>query len=142
MARFFAEVTYYSDTPFGEPSIRGPFAFPDEERDSLLPPAVVASLSALRKEIQDLEQASPPAPPMACAVAEGERVDQRVLLRGNPRGLGDPVPKQFPVVLAGDRQPAIARGSGRKELAEWLTRPDHALTSWGHGEPDLAVALW
>ncbi len=129
MARFFAEVTYHGDTPFGKPSIRGPFAFPDEERDSLLPPAVVASLSALRKEIQDLEQASPPAPPMACAVAEGERVDQRVLLRGNPRGLGDPVPKQFPVVLAGDRQPVITRGSGRKELAEWLTRPDHALTS-------------
>ena len=128
-ARFFAEVTYYLDTPFGKPSIRGPFAFPDEERDSLLPPAVVASLSALRKEIQNLEQSAPPAPPMACAVAEGERVDQRVLLRGDPRSLGDLAPKQFPVVLAGDRQPAIARGSGRKELAEWLTRPDHALTS-------------
>ncbi len=128
-ARFFDEVTYYLDTPFGKPSIRGPFAFSDEERDTLLPAAVVASLSALRKEIQNLEQSAPPAPPMACAVAEGERVDQRVLLRGDPRSLGDLVPKQFPVVLAGDRQPDIARGSGRKELAEWLVRPDHALTS-------------
>ena len=39
------------------------------------------------------------------------------------------MPKQFPVVLAGARQTPVTRGSGRKELGEWLTKPSHLLTS-------------
>ena len=31
-------------------------------------------------------------------------------------------------MLAG-QQPTIRDGSGRRELAEWLTRPDHPLTA-------------
>lgn len=127
-ARFFFEVSHFSGSS-EEPSIKGPFSLSAEERDSLLPKEAVDSLASLRKELAALKKASPPQPPMAGAVTEGESVQQRVLLRGNHRNPGEVVPKQFPVVLAGDQQTAIAQGSGRKELAEWLTQTDHALTS-------------
>ena len=39
------------------------------------------------------------------------------------------MPKQFPVVLAGAQQTPVTQGSGRKDLAEWLTKPSHMLTS-------------
>jgi hypothetical protein len=39
------------------------------------------------------------------------------------------VPRRFPIILAGETQPPITEGSGRKALAEWLTRPDNPLTA-------------
>lgn len=42
---------------------------------------------------------------------------------------GEDAPKQFLRIIAGDRQPPIIKGSGRLELAEWLTQPDHPLTA-------------
>ena len=39
------------------------------------------------------------------------------------------VPKRFPLVLVSDRQPSITRGSGRKELADWLAAPANPLTA-------------
>ncbi len=35
----------------------------------------------------------------------------------------------FPRILAGEGQPPIREGSGRRELAQWLCRPDHPLTA-------------
>jgi hypothetical protein len=39
------------------------------------------------------------------------------------------VPRRFPIVLAGDKQPPITTGSGRPELAAWLTDPKNPLTA-------------
>jgi hypothetical protein len=39
------------------------------------------------------------------------------------------VPRGVPKALTGTEPLAIAAGSGRKELARWLTRPDNALTA-------------
>ena len=55
--------------------------------------------------------------------------DVRIHVRGDYRRLGDTVPRHFPTILAGEHQPAITAGSGRRELAEWLTRPDNPLTA-------------
>jgi hypothetical protein len=71
----------------------------------------------------------PPEPDMACAVQEGERVHQKVFVRGDYNSLGADAPPAFPVVLSGDGPPPAVKGSGRLELAEWLTRPDHPLTA-------------
>ncbi len=77
-------------------------------------------LAFLTQRIAEAEAAVPPEPPMANCVAEGERVNQRVFVRGSHKNLGDPVSKRFPLVFAGTGQAPIESGSGRLELARWL----------------------
>ena len=67
--------------------------------------------------------------PMAYAMAEGTPADARIQRRGEPDEPGDAVPRGFIAVLGGASLPAAVAGSGRLELAEWLTRPDHPLTA-------------
>ncbi len=67
--------------------------------------------------------------PKAMAVAEGQPDDLPVMLRGSHLTPGAIAPRGVPAVLA-SRQPAIAeRSSGRRELADWLARPDHPLAA-------------
>src|SRR5262249_50009478 len=84
----------------------------------------------LKKKLKDLKENAPPEPPMACAVEEGDPVDQKVFIRGDYNSPGEDAPKTFPKVLtiaAPASQPAS--GSGRLALAEWLTQPNHPLTA-------------
>ncbi|MBX9584651.1 MAG: PSD1 and planctomycete cytochrome C domain-containing protein [Gemmataceae bacterium] len=55
--------------------------------------------------------------------------DVKVHVRGRYDRLGDLVPRGFPAAVKVANPPAVAAGSGRKELADWLTRPDHPLTA-------------
>lgn len=68
--------------------------------------------------------------------------DPRVFIRGNPARPGNPVPRQFPRILAGNSRQPFANGSGRLELADSIT--SHPLVArvlvnrvWMHhfGEP-------
>ena len=86
-------------------------------------------VAELRAEWKQLQSTLPPAPPMASAVCEGPSVDQRVFLHGDNNSPGEPVAKQFPVVLAGESQQPVSKGSGRLELAKWLTDPKNPLTA-------------
>ena len=104
------------------------FIPPAEEREEALSADAKNRVAELRKVLEQLKKDVPAIPPMASAVAEGEIVQQRVFLRGNHKNLGDPVPKAFPAVLTLDHQPSVRRGSGRKELGQWLTQPSHPLT--------------
>ena len=119
--RFFTQVTSSEKEP-------GPFAILEKEREQLFSETANKRLQSLKSELKSLET-SGPKPPLACAVAEGEDVDQHVLIRGNPRNPGIKVPKGLPVVLAGEDQPPISSGSGRRELAEWLADPENPLTA-------------
>ena len=67
--------------------------------------------------------------PFAYAVSEGTPRDTRIQLRGEPEKPGDIVARGFLPVLGGKPLPATARGSGRLELAEWLTSPRNPLTA-------------
>ncbi len=87
------------------------------------------AVAVLRREWKQLEDTLPEEPPLANAVCEGPSVEQRVFVRGDLHSPGDPVPKRFPIVLAGDSQPTIASGSGRLELARFLTDPANPLTA-------------
>ncbi|MBS1825113.1 MAG: PSD1 domain-containing protein [Acidobacteria bacterium] len=85
-------------------------------------------VAQLRAEYDELQRTLPPEPAMASAVADGPIVDQRLFVRGDHLNPGEPVAKHFLSVLSGGDQPKVA-GSGRLELAQWLTRRDHPLTA-------------
>jgi hypothetical protein len=65
----------------------------------------------------------------AYAVSEGKPADARILVRGEPQTLGPTVPRGFLKILGGQKLPPDAPGSGRMELAEWITDPKNPLTA-------------
>src|SRR5262249_57212223 len=92
-------------------------------------PEVGDRIKRLREELAALEK-SLPALPEAMAVDEGGITNVRIHLRGNHLTQGQEMPRRFPQIIAGSNQPPIAsKRSGRRELADWLTRPEHPLTS-------------
>jgi hypothetical protein len=84
-----------------------------------------------------MAKSAPPPIPYANGVQEGGipgspyagAQNIRLHLRGNHERLGEVVPRRFPVVLAGDKQPPITQGSGRLELARWIASPSNPLTT-------------
>ncbi|MCI0338178.1 MAG: PSD1 and planctomycete cytochrome C domain-containing protein [Acidobacteria bacterium] len=118
--RFFQEVYFGREGPFSiTPDDRTKFAEEDWQQ-----------ISQLKKELEELKKQAPPEPEMACAVEDGEVVNQKVFIRGDYHNEGEDAPKGFPSILAAQtRHPAIDSGSGRLQLAEWITQPEHPLTA-------------
>ena len=66
----------------------------------------------------------------AMGASEGAQViDCKVHLRGDVNKLGDKVPRGFLSVISSPFESIPEAQSGRKELANWLTHPDHPLTA-------------
>jgi len=65
---------------------------------------------------------------MAYGVAEGTPRNSRLQIRGEPEKLGEEVPRGFLKILGDGPLPKNLAGSGRLELAQWLTRPENPLT--------------
>ena len=118
-------------------SARGPFWLPADARKALLPLEDRSRLASLGHELDVLKSKAPIEVPQAVVVREGGPKGTRhegfkdapVFLRGNHKRLGKSVPRGFPRVLTGGRPTRITEGSGRRQLADWLTRPDHPLTA-------------
>jgi hypothetical protein len=55
--------------------------------------------------------------------------DVKIHTRGRYDRLGEAVPRGFPRILAGDKQKPVTEGSGRLQLAKWLTSPENPLTA-------------
>ena len=64
--------------------------------------------------------------PVAYGVAEGPPVNARLQQRGEPYRLGEEIPRRNLEVLGGD---PVTSGSGRLDLANWITRPTNPLTA-------------
>ena len=118
--RFFHEV-YFAD--------KGPFFLEKKAQEQVFSQESNRRLDLYRRELKHLEETLPPEPAMACAVEDGDPVRQRVFVRGDYNNLGEEAPKRFPQILAGTEQEPISQGSGRLELARWLTGPEHPLTA-------------
>jgi hypothetical protein len=97
--------------------------------EHLLPALVQVELKRLDDEVAALEKTKPLAP-RAMAVSEGTPATMKVHLRGDYLTLGRECPRGVPAIRAGEHPAAIpADRSGRLELAQWMTRPEHPLTS-------------
>ena len=64
---------------------------------------------------------------MTYGMSEGTPQDARVQVRGEMDRPGPSTPRGFIKALGGGPLPADTEGSGRLELADWLTRPDNPL---------------
>jgi hypothetical protein len=85
-------------------------------------------VSILRSQL-DLYQADGTARLLAMGVREGRiGSDLRVLNRGEISQPGETVKRGFPQALTPE-QPVIGRGSGRRELADWIASKDNPLTA-------------
>ena len=89
-----------------------------------------APVAELRAEWKQFEDSQPESGPMASAVVDlKEPLEQHVFLRGDHHNKGELVPRRFPLVLAGEKQPVIETTSGRLELARWIASSDNLLTA-------------
>jgi hypothetical protein len=70
-----------------------------------------------------------PEVPMLYAVREGQPVNARLMVKGDPKTLGPEVPRGFLQVLGGQKVPPEYKGSGRDLLAQWVTDRDNPLTA-------------
>ena len=67
--------------------------------------------------------------PMLYAVHDDAPVNERVMVKGDPKTLGPEVQRGFLQVLGGQTVPADYAGSGRDLLAKWLTDSKNPLTA-------------
>ncbi len=65
----------------------------------------------------------------AYAVSEGTPVNANIQRKGDPGKKGEEVPRGFLEVLGGQVLPPDEKGSGRRELADWITDPANPLTA-------------
>lgn len=82
-------------------------------------------LAWLKKEKERLAE-NPPVE-MVFGVGEGQPRDANIQRRGEPARKGSVTPRRFLQLIDGPDPPRIPNGSGRLELAEWLTQSDHPL---------------
>lgn len=106
------------------------------------PPDIEAAFSAETQEKLKMEraelagrEAAIPKFPEVMAVVDSTPENLKIHLRGSHLTLGRQVPRQLPKILTdsmarlGIATHELQEGSGRLELAQWLTSPQHPLTS-------------
>jgi mono/diheme cytochrome c family protein len=140
--------TKYQETPLGPPDVVARFSKAQEQvrtqetkikqflktegkgqGEKKLTDTAKRQLADLRRELDLLKAAVPPAPPIVHTLTEGQPVNMRVYLRGNPDKEGEVAPRRFLRILASDNPPAFTQGSGRLELAQAIASPKNPLTA-------------
>ena len=107
----------------------GPFTVSDGDLENFLTGEKRERLIKLRADFEDAKKTAPTMYPIAHAYAEANVADMRVFVRGNPARQREVAPRRFLRILAGEERPQFTNGSGRRELADAITRADNPLTS-------------
>ena len=106
---------------------RSPFPSVDSPLPALPIPEGEIKVQQVLAELHPLLENGPCE--LAYAVVEGTPGNTSVHKRGEPSKLGDQVPRRWLDVLGGDVLAKDYAGSGRLELANWLTRKENPLTA-------------
>ena len=107
---------------------KGPFALP-ANIENRYAAAAQKELARLRETVKSLETTLPQLP-LAMAVSDQGPEDVRIHIRGSHLSQGVSVKRRLPRVMTRGAQPTIGDGeSGRLQLAEWITDPQHPLTA-------------
>lgn len=101
---------------------------PDSPEKQALVTAATQAVAGGRKRRTAL-QAEAPVINSAYAVAEATPANARLQVRGDPKRLGDEVPRHFPAVLGGHEVSKETANSGRLQLAAWLTDAQNPLAA-------------
>ncbi len=97
--------------------------------DPLILPATLAEANrAIAKIEESLKEIK--TVPQVMAVREGKPTDLKVHIRGSHLSLGESAPRGFPTAIRlGTMSPFPKDQSGRLQLAQWITQPNHPLTA-------------
>jgi mono/diheme cytochrome c family protein len=108
-----------------------PFVFRDNKKAPLFKSRDVAEGLRRNATVAVTKLVSHPGAPLRLmALQEDKPFDAKVFIRGNPKSLGSPAPRQYLSVLRGDNaQPFPKDSSGRKELAALIASPQNPLTA-------------
>ena len=109
----------------------GPLYRSKDEQIATLAPEKAEQIRALLTRSAELAKNLPTQEiPMACAVKEGETMDQKVFIRGDYHSLGDKVAPTVPSILALNApEGPVSTKSGRLELADWIVDPRNPIPS-------------
>ncbi len=83
----------------------------------------------LKAELERLRKAAPPMYRRAHMLADSGSADMPVAIRGDLRKPGEPAPRRFPQIVAGENAPLLNEGSGRRQLADAVVDPANPLTA-------------
>jgi hypothetical protein len=87
-------------------------------------------LNGLQAKVDQWYIASAATPPHALTLADlSEPRNPRVFRRGDPRNLGEEVPRQFLAILSGAKRQPFRAGSGRLEMARAIASKNNPLTA-------------
>jgi hypothetical protein len=107
----------------------GPLHRTRDQQLATLDPAKADEVRKLLAQAESLEKSLPRKQiPMACAVKEGQPMNQHVFMRGDYHSLGDPVERTAPAILRLNTPfQTVKTNSGRLELADWIVDPSNPL---------------
>jgi hypothetical protein len=97
-------------------------------KSTRMPEEVSAQTKEVRARLVELGARAPKIE-KAYAIVEGLPANARIHRKGDPKNLGEEVPRRFLTILGGMQLPADHKGSGRDYLANWIAAADNPLTA-------------
>ncbi len=107
----------------------GPFSVNDDDLENFLTGDKRDQLIKLKADVEEAKKTAPPMYAVAHSYTEAKAEDMRVFVRGNPARQREVAPRRFLRVLTGEDRVHYTEGSGRRDLADAITRPDNPLTA-------------
>jgi hypothetical protein len=98
-----------------------------EEKGPIRAAKAALELYEVERKLEEIEEEYVEIEKAYAVTESDEPGNARLLVRGDPEILGVEVPRGFLTILGGQRVPEDEPGSGRRQLAQWITDPKNPL---------------